>query len=445
MVAEKKIKELENSAVELTVSVPQETVAEEYDKTVKEYCKKVQIKGFRKGKVPASVLENKYGEALKEETMYSLIENSVEKAIKELDSEYQPLPYSRPVLSDELSLSLDPEKEFSFAVKYDVYPKIDLPEYADNTITVPTSEVPQEKIDEEIKNLQEQNSMVTEQDKAVEKDDIVTVDMAEVDDQGEIVEGTERQDFVFTVGTGYNFYKIDDDIIGMKKGDSKVIEKTFPDDHETTEYAGKTVKVQVEIKTVKVRDMPELDDEFAQDISDEYETFDDLVKATREKLEKQLEDKLRNYKVQKLYDALIDPIEADIPESMINAELENSWNSFVSQSGMGEEQILQILAYQEKTKADLLEEWRPQARKSILIQMLLEKVINDEGIEATDEDIKDLLPQIEALPDQQQKDYYKQMMKEDKKMQKAVDLLLEKNTFQEGEKVDFDDLMQDKL
>lgn len=445
MVAEKKIKELDKSAVELTVTVDQETVAQEYKKTVSKYAKSIQIKGFRKGKVPSSVLENKYGEALKEETMYTIIETAVDEAIKDIDDKNKPLAYSQPRLTDESELKLDVDSPFSFSVTYDVYPDIPMPEYTGKTVEVPTTEIPKEKVDEELKQLQDQNAMVTEREKAVENEDIITIDMAELDEDGNEVEGSKREDFTFTVGTGYNFYKIDEEVLGMNKDEEKIIEKTYPEDYEHQEYAGKTIKLRVKIKAVKVKDVPELDDEFAQDISEDYESLDDLVKATKEKLEGQLEEKKRSYKIQNLYDTLLDSLDAPIPESMIAAELENNWRNFVAQSGMGEEQIMQILSYQQKTKADLLEEWKPQADKSILIQMLLGKVVEDQKIEASDEDIEDLMPQLESITDENQKNYYISMLKDEKKTQKALDFLLENNTFTDSKSVSYDDFMNNKV
>ena len=445
MVAEKKIKELDKSAVELTVTVDQETVAQEYKKTVSKYAKTIQIKGFRKGKVPASVLENKYGDALKEETMYTIIETAVDEAIKDIDDKNKPLAYSQPRLTDESELKLDVDSPFSFSVTYDVYPDIPMPEYTGKTIEVPTTEIPKEKVDEELKQLQDQNAMVTEREKAVENEDIITIDMAELDEDGNEVEGSKREDFTFTVGTGYNFYKIDEEVLGMNKDEEKIIEKTYPEDYEHQEYAGKTIKLRVKIKAVKVKDVPELDDEFAQDISEDYESLDDLVKATKEKLEGQLEEKKRSYKIQNLYDTLLDSLDAPIPESMIAAELENNWRNFVAQSGMGEEQIMQILSYQQKSKADLLEEWKPQADKSILIQMLLGKVVEDQKIEASDEDIEDLMPQLESITDENQKNYYISMLKDEKKTQKALDFLLENNTFTDAKSVSYDDFMNNKV
>ncbi len=445
MVAEKKIKELEKSAVELTVSIPQETVAEEYDKTVKKYCKKIQLKGFRKGKAPASILEQKYGPSLREETMYSIIETSVEEAIKDVEDNFKPLPYSTPKIIDEKALIFEPASDFSYTVSYDIYPKFELPKYDAHEITVPEVTVEKTEIDAELAKLQEQNSLIIEKTGTVEKDDIVTIDYAEVEDDGTVVEGTEREDFVFTVGTGYNFYKIDQEIIGMAKDEERVIKKSYGEDHDIPEYVGKTVKIKVTVKTIKVKEIPELDDEFAQDVSDEYSTLDDLIKATADKIAENHEAQIKEYKIQKLYDAILDKFDVALPESMIQAELENSWRKSVSQSGMPEKQLIELLGYQDKTKEDLLTEWRPQAHKNILIQMLLEKVAAEEKIEASDEDIADMMPQLDGIEDQKQKDYYIYLLKEEKKSQKVIDLLLEKNEFKTGKKVSYTDFIQNKI
>lgn len=445
MVAEKQIKEIENSAVELTLTVPKTAVAEAYDKTVKKYCKSLQVKGFRKGKVPAAVLEQKYGSALKEETMFNIIESAVEDSIKDIEDAHKPLPYSTPSLVDEENLSFDEKTDFSFAVTYDVYPAFELPAYESLSVEVPEVSVSDEQINEELEKIQEQNSMITEKSEPAADGDIVTIDYLELDENDDEVEGTAREDFVFTIGTGYNFYKLDADIVGMSAGDEKIIEKTFGEDHDVPEYVGKTVKIKVTVKVVKVKQLPELDDELAQDVSDDYETLEDLKKATADKLQEDLDARIRSYKISKLYEKILEPVEISIPQSMIQAELENSWRNFASQSGMSEQQLTDLLGYQGKGKADLLEEWKPQAKQSILTQMLLEKVSEKEEVTVSDEDIADMLPQIEGVENQEQKDYYIYLMKEEKKSQKVIDLLLDKNDFVNGSSVSYTDFIQNKI
>jgi len=436
------IKELENSAVELTLTVSKETVAEEYSKITAKYAKTLQIKGFRKGKAPISVLEKKFGEAFREETMYTIIENGIESALDEIEDVFKPLQYSTPKLLSEDELKLNPEEAFTYAVTYDVFPKFDIPEYSGFSVSVPDVEVGEEAVEEKLAALQEQNAVVLEKDVPAAEHLIVTVDYVELDENDTPLEGKSREDFVFTVGSGYNPFKFDDEIIGMKAGEKKIIEKTFADDYDIEEYAGKTVRIQVSVKAVKEREIPELDDEFAQDVSDEYETLEDLKQATRKKFEESLEARLREEKINGLYEKILENMEIQLPESMIQAELENSWSNFASQSRMSEEQLNQILELQGKHKNDLLEEWRPQALRSLKIQLLLDKITLKEGVSVSDDELAENEHLLDGIEDQRQKDYYQMMLRNDKKLQKTVDLLIEKNEFTKGDKVTYKEFLQ---
>lgn len=444
METEHKFTDLENSAVELTLTIPKDTVAGEYKKIVNKYVKTLQVKGFRKGKAPISVIEKKYGSALQEEAMYTMIESTVEKTLKDIEDEYKPLQYSTPTLVDEENLKFDAEADFSFSLTYDIYPKFEIPEYTGHEITFPAVIIDDEPIQEELTKLLDQNAVVIEKEGPAEKDSIVTVDYFEMDENDAMLEGTKREDYVFTVGTEYNIYKFDDDIIGMKAGDTKIIEKVFGADSEMKEYAGKTVRISVTVKVVKQRDIPELDDEFAQDVSEEYKTLDDLKQATRKKLEEGLEAQIRETKISNLYDKLLENLTIATPDSMINAELENSWRKFASQSGMSEEQLQQILEMQGQTKENLLGDWKPQAEKSLKIQLMVDKITSLEKVEVSDEEVTENAKLFEGIEDARQKEYYQLLWKEDKKMQKTVDILLEKNTFKEGEAVAYTEFMQGK-
>ncbi|NQT58308.1 MAG: trigger factor [Bacteroidetes bacterium] len=444
METEHKFTDLENSAVELTLTIPKDTVAVEYQKIVNKYVKTLQVKGFRKGKAPISVIEKKYGSALQEEAMYSMIEASVEKTLENVEDEYKPLQQSTPTLVDEENLKFDNEADFSFALTYDIYPKFEIPEYTGHEITFPGVTVDDEPIQEELTKLLDQNAVVIEKDGPAEKDSIVTIDYFEMDENDELLDGTKREDYVFTVGTEYNIYKFDNDIIGMKAGDTKIIEKSFGEDFEISEYAGKTVRVSVTLKVVKQRDIPELDDEFAQDVSEDYKTLDDLKQATRKKLEEGLEARIRETKISNLYEKLLENLTISLPESMIHAELENSWRKFASQSGMNEEQLLQILGMQGQTKENLLIEWKPQAERSLKIQLMVDKITLNEKIEVADEEVTENAQLFEGIEDARQKEYYQLLWKEDQKMQKTVDLLLEKSTFTEGETTTYTEFMKGK-
>ena len=222
----KEITKLEHSAAKLTVTVAKEDVANGYKTTLGKYVKQVQIPGFRKGHVPASVLERKYGEQIKMEAAGDLIDsvlNEIFQDEKELSN--RPLPYAQPKM-DEMP-AFDTAKEFTFTVTYDVFPSVEVKDFNGISVKEPQVSVGDAEVEEELKGIQERNAAVIDkkEDEKAEKDNIVTIDIEEIGEDGKVVEGTKREGFTFTLGTAENVYKIDDDIIGMKANETKEITK----------------------------------------------------------------------------------------------------------------------------------------------------------------------------------------------------------------------------
>lgn len=442
MIAEQNVKELENSAVELAITVKQEALAQSYTKVLQKYMKTLQLPGFRKGKAPSSVLEQKFGPGMREESVYTIIDDAVQEALKSVEDKYKPLPYSQPSLVDEEQISKEVDKDLQFAVTYDIMPLFDLPAYTGLEVEAPKVEISDETVNKEIDRLREQNALVLEKDKAVEKGDIVTLSYVELDSEGNEVAGTAHKDFVFTVGSGTNFYKIDEDVIGMSKSESKTLEKSFPEDHEYSEYAGKTVTLKLEVSQVKVREVPELDDEFAQDVSEEYKNVADLVAATKEKLASNLESHLKETKLTAIIDKMLEQVKISVPASMIDIEVDSSWRRFVSQSGMPEEQVLKFLEFQGQTKDDFTASWREGAEKNIRVQLLMEKIKEQENFTIEAEELEsEVERQLKDITDEETKNYYKTMIEDDLKIRKTGDFLLEKNTITDGAAVSYEEFM----
>lgn len=440
MVSEKQVEHIGNSAVRLTVTVDKDTVKKEYDELVREYAKKAQIKGFRPGKVPPEILERKFGDSLKAEASQKVLEDSLKEVIEELDE--QPLPYARPELDGELDF--DVEKDFTYSVTYDVFPEITLGEYKGLQIEAPEVTVTKEDEEREITAIQEQNAIVIDKEAgAVEKDDIVTIDYRELDEDDEAVEGTSREDFVFTVGTGYNFYKIDDDILGMKQDEEKVIEKDYPEDSDVEELRGRKKRLAVKVKAVKQRQLPEVDDELAQDVSDEYDTLDDLKKDIRSRLEQTAESRVREMKKQALLDTILENSEIDVPESMLQMELENSWRNFTARLQMNEDDVLKLLTAQGRSKEDLLAEWKPEAEKSLKQRLLTNKMLEQEEIEVTDEEVDEHLEEQAKqsnMDTARVREYYESQnlldyVKHDIQERKLFDRILEETKVKTSEKL----------
>ena len=262
MVQDKKVEKLENSAVKLTVTIPAPEVQSAYDDLVKKYSKSAQIKGFRKGKVPREILERKFGEAFRAETLDDLIQKGLGEAIEAVDDAEKPLPYARPTLMDE-ELDLDPASDLTFTVTYDVFPEVTLGTYKGLEVTEPQVKITKADEDRDIEDMRQQNALVIDkEDGTVAKGDLVTMNYEEVDADDTPVEGTRREDFQFTVGEGHNLYHIDTEVVGMKADETKVIEKEYAEDFEHEELQGQTKRIQVTVTRVRQRDLPDLDDEF---------------------------------------------------------------------------------------------------------------------------------------------------------------------------------------
>ncbi|MCK5200931.1 MAG: trigger factor, partial [Spirochaetales bacterium] len=346
------------------------------------------------------------------------------------------------------------DEDYKFTVVYDVYPTIKPGTYKDIEIETPDTKVLKKDEDREIEKLREQNSVVIEKtDGKVEKDDIVTINYLELDEDGKEIDGTTREDFVFTVGTGYNIYKLDDDILGMKKDEEKLLDKEFPEDFDNTDLAGKKVKIKVTVTTIKVNELPELDDELAQDISEKYETLKDLKADIKKNLKASLDKKLKEIQTEKLLEKIVETSEIPVPESMLKAEMDNSWQNFLVQSRMDENQILQILEMQGKTKELLLEEWRPNSEKSLKVQLLMAQLIEDEKIEASEKEVEEEIKaqaegsgqKYEEFKELIERNHYTSHIESDVKNRKLLDFLVKNNTITKGKKVDFLDLMDNNF
>lgn len=442
---EKNIKQLENSSVSLTLTLPASKIEEDYKKALDKYAKSVQLKGFRKGHVPVAVLESKFGPSLRAESTFDTMEEYLKGEIDKLDAKDKPLPYSTPVLQDEEKLMpFKPNQDITFSVVYDVLPVFDLPKYTGISVTIPQVTVGDDDVLKELDKLREQNAMVIDKKGPSANGDIVNIDYVELDADGAEVPSSSRKDFTFTLGSGYNYYEMDKEVEGMNAGDVKSFEKTYPQDFKTSDLAGMTIKLKVTMKSVKQKEVPVLDDEFAQDVKEEYKSVDDLKKATREKLEAQLKEKLDNEKFGKLEDEIAKGATIALPESMIEFELDRDWKNYVKQTGLSEEQITKFLVMQKQGKVDIMKSWRPEAEKTLKVQLIMEQIKEKENFTVSKEDLdKACDEQLKDVTDAAQKDYYRTMIEDDMKFGKVSQFLESNNKFVQGDTINFNDYMND--
>ncbi len=443
MITEKSIKELENSQAALTLTLDAASIEDAYSKRIQKYAKELQIPGFRKGKVPANVIERKFGEDIRTESTFDAMEDALKEAYKDLDEKDRPIAFSTPVLQDEEKLvPFKKDSDITFTVVYDVLPRFDLPQYTGLEVEVPSVEVTDADIEKEVERYREQNAVVKTKDGKAEKGDIVTVSYYEIGEDGNPIESTKREDFTFTLGTGYNFYKIDSEVEGMAKGDEKDIEKSYTEADNIPGYAGKTVKLHVKVTEVKVRELPAVDDDLAQDIKEEYKTVDDLKKGIREDLEKRLENALKNEKSNLLLDKIIAEVSFPLPESMVQAQLDSQWRNFVRQSGLTEEQITKFMEMQGSTKESIQKDWREGTEKEIRTELILDKIREKENFEVDEEEFKKACDeQLKNIPEED-RDSYKDMIRNEMQYAKVLPYLLENNTFKENGKKSYGEYME---
>ena len=378
---------LEKSAVKLTVTVDKTDVEDAYNKTVAKYVKNAQIPGFRKGHVPANVLEKKYGEALKADAMSELIDKSFGEALDKEET-YRPLPYAQPSMDE--APEFDVTKDFKYSVTFDVFPKVEVKDFGGITIKEPQVTIGDAELNDELKAIQERNAMVIDKKEAetAAKDDIATVDFFEVGEDGKEIDGTKREDFTFTIGSGQNIYKIDDDIIGMKKGDTKEITKKYAKDDTNEELAGTTKKLSVTVKALKIRDLPAIDDDLAQDVNEKYQTLDDMKKDITKNMELAKGRKINELKQNSLLEQLVEKNKFDIPQSMLNAELEGRWEMMAQQFQTSTDQLEKMIIASGQTKDAMLKEWAAESEKMLKSRIIVDSLLKEKNISVTPEEIE---------------------------------------------------------
>jgi len=443
----KEIKRLEKSNVQLNVTIPKDDVRSQYNEMLKEYSKTLQLPGFRKGKVPREVLERKFAEALKGDAMGRIMESALQELFKEenLSREERPLPYSTPELQGEPQLDFD--KDLQFSVVYDVLPEVKIGQWKGLKAEYPYAEVEQVDIDRELDEIRERNAIVMDRDDSAtaQNGDVVTIDYQIFEEDGNTPSSMQRKDFAFTLGSETNIFKFDDDITGMKKGDSKIFEKSFGDDHFDTTLAGKTRKIQVMLTALKEKKLPDLDDDLAQDVDEKFKTLDDLKNNIKEKLGKNLDFRLREKKVSELLKVIMENTPVIIPDSMIKTEVEGRFRRLARYYNMNPETIAQMMSGEGKDK-----EWKESAEKALHSRLIIETLMEEQKIEVSDDEVENEFKSIAdangAEVEEVKKHYNEEAvfyLKEDIREKKITDLLLKENNLEPGKKENYLDFMSD--
>jgi trigger factor len=447
----KEVTRLEKSNVRLTLTIPKEETLSQYRDMVKDIGKDMQIPGFRKGKVPQDVLERKFGEALRDEALGKIISKAIGEVFDDetLPRDERPLPYSQPRMDEEPKLDFD--QDLCFSIVYDVLPKVSVGQWKGLEIEAPHVEITDEDIARELEELRDRNAFVLDRDEGAQAQsgDVVTVSYCEIGEDGEETPNSRRDDFAFTLGSGNNIYQIDDDIVGMKKGETREFTNTYPDGDPAKELAGRTVKLRVTLDALKEKKLPDLDDDLAQDIDEKFSTLDDLKNSIRGRLEKIIETRLREIKTSRLLEKIMENTPVILPESMVMAELDGRLRNLARRFGSDTDRIMEMLAQADDGFDNIQEKWRPSAEKALHSRLIVETLMEEQKIEAGDEDVEKELERIsgeaglsvEEMRTSYEENNAMEYLKDDIRERKFFDWLFSENTIKAGSKTNYLDLM----
>ena len=366
--------------VKLEITVEAAKFEDAMKKVYFQNAKYINIPGFRKGKAPMSVVEKYYGkEIFYEDAFNEVAGESYEAALTENKIE----AVSKPNIE---VVQIEKGKDLIFAAVVQTKREAVLGKYKGIEIPKIVYTVTDESIENELKQMQERNArLVTVEGKAVEKGNTTIMDFEGFVD-GKPFEGGKAENYQLEIGSGAFIPGFEDQMVGMKAGEEKDVNVKFPEEYFSTELAGKDATFKVKVHEIKAKELPELDDEFAKDVS-EFDTLAELKASIKEKQEKVNEDKAKYEKQEAAVKAVCEGMKVEIPEGMVELEAENMLKDIeqrLAYQGMKIEQYLQMLG---KTAEEMKKEYEPQAIEAIKSRLALEAIVKAEKIEATAEEV----------------------------------------------------------
>ena len=365
---------------ELEVSVDGDTFKDAVTKAYLKQRKNITIPGFRKGKAPRAFIEKYYGEGVfYEDALEAIYPDAVASAIEEAKLEPVDTPY-------DLEIPEMGNDGVTMKFKVTVKPEVELGEYKGLKATKKSTKVTADEVKAELARMQEQNSTVSDvDDRAVKKNDIVVIDFEGFVD-GKAFEGGKAEKYELTIGSNQFIPGFEDQIIGHKIGDKFDVNVKFPEDYQA-DLASKDAVFKIKLHGIKVKEVPALDDEFANDVS-EFDTLDELKKDIKKQLEKRKNDDAENELHNTLLEEVAKGIKAEIPEAMIEKTIDDDVNEY---SYRLQSQGLKLETYLKYTGMDMKgfrEGFKERAETQVRLNLALEKIIEKENIEVTEEDIE---------------------------------------------------------
>ena len=426
---EVKQERLEDNKVRLDVEVDIDEVNQALEQAYKKVRKEVSLPGFRKGKVPRKVLEANYGkEVLHKDALDILIPQNYQKAIEEADIE----PISEPEFED---FYIAEDEPATFTAIVEVKPDVELGEYTGYDVDREETEVTEEDIMAVLnKQREEQSQLVSVDRDEVQEGDHVIIDFEGFVD-GEAFPGGSAEEFTLEIGSGQFIPGFEDQLIGKEISDEPYeVEVTFPEEYQAEDLAGQDAVFEVTIKEIKVKELPELDDEFAKDVS-EFDTLDEFKEDIENRLKEQKENQAKRNLENEIIEKVSEAAEVEVSEQLIQNELDQMMQQMAQNLQQQGINIEDYFKYMGSSQDEWREENREQAADRAKNNLVLEAIAEEEGIEVTDEEIDDKLKEIADANDQdfEQVKAFMQMqgqldsLRNGLKMEKTIDFLIENN------------------
>lgn len=424
-----KVEKKENSKVEIEFTMDKKQFEEELEKAYKQNAKKFKVPGFRAGMVPRAIVEQTYGESVLYEFV---IENTVDDAYRTAVVENNLEIVSRPELDIK---QIGKDKDFIFVVNVCVKPEATVKDYKGIEVKKVSTRVTKKDVDAELEKIREKNArIVTVEDRELKNGDISIIDFEGFTD-GKAFEGGKAENFELTIGSGQFIPGFEDQMIGMKVNEERDINVKFPEEYHVKDLAGKDATFKVKLHEIKEKVLPEIDDEFAKDVS-EFDNLEDYKKDLNKKIKADKENHAKIDMEQEAIDKFIEKVEVTIPEEMIDSEVDKmieEMNANLSYQGLNIDQYLQ---YMGTTLDEYKKQMRDQAQRRIKLDLGLEYVAKEEKVEVEEKDIDEKIKELAAqygnkddeslLKNENARNYMRQQLVYEKTMKVITDNIVTK-------------------
>jgi len=420
-----KWEKLEGNEGVLTVEVSAEEFSKALDEAFKKVVKEVSVPGFRKGKIPRGMFEQRFGaESLYQDALDIILPTVYPNAIDEAGID----PVDRPEIDVE---QIEKGKNLIFTAKVTVKPEVKLGEYKGLEVEKLDETVTDEEVDNELKQLQERHAeLAVKEEGTIENGDTVIIDFDGYVD-GEAFEGGAADNYSLEIGSGSFIPGFEEQLVGLETGAEKDVEVTFPEEYHAENLAGKPAVFKVKVHEIKSKELPALDDEFAKDVNDEVETLEELKAQTRTRLEEAKKSEAENNLRDTLVEKAAEGVEVDIPNALIENEISRMMQEFEQRLQMQGMNLELYFQFSGQDEAALKAQMQEDAEKRVKYNLTLEAIVKAENIDVSDEDVEAELTKMAEMYNMPVENIKQALggsadgLKEDLKVRKAIDFLVE--------------------